>query len=118
MHFAPSRFTVPSGAPAPCRTSKRTVFIARSTTGSTHVSLPFLVENAHLLVSGICALHEGFGHLAVRAHSQARTVASPPPCSLGSSTYGCRWPIRFLASLRIHSPKQRRSSSNPCAPPH
>src|SRR5258708_15497950 len=104
MHFAPSRFTVPSGAPDPYRTSKRTVFIARSTTGSTHVSLPFLVENAHLLVSGICALHAGFGHLAVRAHSQARTVASPPPCSLGSSTLGYRCPIPFLPSFPIPSP--------------
>src|SRR5260370_35228677 len=102
MHFAPSRFTVPSGAPAPCRTSKRTVFIARSTTGSTHVSLPFLVENAHLLVSGICALHAGFGHLAVRAHTQARTVASPPPCSFGSSRLGYHWLMLFLPPLPIN----------------
>src|SRR6266566_5755204 len=88
MHFAPNRFTVPSGGPAPYRTSKRTIFTVRSTTGSTHASLPFLVESQKERTIGSCAPHAGLGHLTVRAHSQAMTVASPPPYFLGNCTLG------------------------------
>ena len=60
-----------------------------STTGSTHAFLPALVESQNDRTSGTCApLAAGLGLATVRAHSHAITVASPPPCSLGSFTLG------------------------------
>src|SRR5258707_7110731 len=72
----------------PCRTSNRTVFSAWSTTGSTQTCRPGFVESAHLLESGICAPQARFGHLTVRAHSQAITVSPLGPL-------GYRGPMRF-----------------------
>src|SRR5947209_1336826 len=83
------RCLVPSGAvPSPVRTSKRTVLAVRSTTGSTQAFLPGLVESQNERTRGIRAPQAGLGQITVRAHSQAMTVASPPPCSFGSLTFG------------------------------
>src|SRR6266536_4192641 len=87
IHLAPSRFTVPSGAPRPYFTSKLTAFAFRSIIGLAHASFSFLVESQNLLTNGICAPQAGLGHVTVRAQSQAITVASPPPYSFGSSTF-------------------------------
>jgi len=87
--FAPRPvFGGSGGVPRPVRTSKWTVFAARSTIGSTQASLPFFVESANERTSGIRAPQAGFGQLTVRAQSQAITVASPPPCSRGRRTFG------------------------------
>src|SRR5581483_6414690 len=83
MHRAPVRSTVPGwGTPLPVRTSKRTVFAARSTTGSTQARLPGLVDRSNERTSGIRAPQAGLGQVTVRAQSQAMTVASPPSGSL------------------------------------
>jgi len=55
---------------------------ALSTEGSTHASFPFFVDSTNLLVSGIIAPQAGLGHLTVRAHIHAMTVASLPSESL------------------------------------
>jgi len=96
------------GAPLPVRTTNRTLFLSsirsiRSPnpltanpfpesvdSGSTQAFLPALVESQNLLASGIVAPQAGLGHFTVRAHSQAMTVASPPPYSFGSRTFGYR----------------------------
>src|SRR4051812_20804436 len=105
MHFAPFRTTVPlTGPPSPDRTSNRTVLACLSTIGSIHVFFPGFVDTQNDLTRGILARQPGFGLSTVLAHSQAMTVASPPPCSFGSFTFGYRWPIRFSASSRIHLP--------------
>src|SRR5690349_19874857 len=60
----------------------------RFTVGSTHACFPAFFDNQNELTSGICAPHAGLGQITVRAQSHAITVASPPPCSLGSVTFG------------------------------
>src|SRR4051794_17904214 len=83
MQTAPRRPTLPSGD-LPARTTILNSIVGGLpcfTTGSIRVSLPFLVESANDRTSGIAQPHAGLGHFTVRAHSQAITVASPPPCS-------------------------------------
>src|SRR5450759_820222 len=77
----PSSFVGSGIWPDPVLTRNCTVFVSWSTVGSTQACFPFLVDNAHLLVSGISAPHAGFGQRMVRSHNQAITVASPPPRS-------------------------------------
>src|SRR5947209_7459947 len=89
MSAVPALTTVRSCAfSVPRRTSKYTVFASWFTIGTIHASLPLCIESVHLLVRGICAPHAGLGHVTVRAQSQAITVASPPPYSFGSCTFG------------------------------
>ncbi len=57
--------------------------------GSSHASLPFLLESQKVLMSGTCAPRAaGLGLATVRAQIQAMTFASPPPYSLGRRTFG------------------------------
>ena len=59
-----------------------------SIVGFIHAGLPFFFESQNELTNGIFAPQAGLGHVTVRAHSQAITVASPPPYSFGSVTLG------------------------------
>src|SRR5680860_126904 len=86
---APCLLTVPSwGRPSPVFTSKSTLLFSRSTTGTTQVFLFFFLESQNDRTRGISAPQAGLGQVTVRAHSQAITVASPPPLSAGRRTFG------------------------------
>ncbi len=112
---APRRLTVPSwGRSLPRPHSKRTVFGRR--TGihdGLHPGLLTLLwwKEPTCLVSGISAPQAGLGHVTVRAHpSQAMTVASPPPCSLGKSHLGDRGgraPHGLVRASRLRSDAHR-----------
>src|SRR5262249_40573982 len=76
------------GAPSPVSTLNSRIFVERLISGRSQAFRPGLRESHQVLERGTEMPHTGFGHRMLPQWCKAIAVASPPPCSAGSVTFG------------------------------